>query len=280
MVAILGMEVYENMPAAAHKAAIAFGMVYIPVSLYTAINETGISFNQLSADGQSRIQYKKVRADNGREVSSADIVRGYQYEKDKYVVLTNDEIERMKSKRDKAITILHFCPLGSVPPIFFEKTYYIVPDGGDKAYALLLMAMREEQKIAIAKTVIGTKETLIALVPDENGLVAETLHYLEEIKPIPKPMTVPQISTQELDMAKMLIRSMDRAFDPALYHDTYRKRLMDAIQAKIQGQEIIAPGDEQAGNVIDLMEAMKEMLKQQGQSVPPPMPPVYTGARQ
>lgn len=268
------------MPAAAHKAAIAFGMVYIPVSLYTAINETGISFNQLSADGQSRIQYKKVRADNGREVSSADIVRGYQYEKDKYVVLTNDEIERMKSKRDKAITILHFCPLGSVPPIFFEKTYYIVPDGGDKAYALLLMAMREEQKIAIAKTVIGTKETLIALVPDENGLVAETLHYLEEIKPIPKPMTVPQISTQELDMAKMLIRSMDRAFDPALYHDTYRKRLMDAIQAKIQGQEIIAPGDEQAGNVIDLMEAMKEMLKQQSQSVPPPMPPVYTGARQ
>lgn len=268
------------MPAAAHKAAIAFGMVYIPVSLYTAISETGISFNQLSADGKSRIQYKKVRSDNGQEVSPGEIVRGYQYEKDRYVVLTNDEMERMKSKKDKAITILHFCPMDSVPSIFFEKTYYIVPDGGDKAYALLLTAMREEKTMAIAQAVIGTKETLIALVPNENGLMAETLHYLEEIKPVPKPVMVPQLSPQELDMAKMLIHSMERTFDPALYHDTYRQRLMEAIQAKIQGQEIIAPKNDQDGNVIDLMEAMKAMLAQQGLSVPPFTTPIYTGAQQ
>lgn len=268
------------MPAAAHKAAIAFGLVYIPVALYTAVSDTGISFNQLSADGKSRIQYKKVRVDNGQEVSANEIVKGYQYEKDKYVILTNDEIERMKSKKDKAISIIHFCPLESVPSIYFEKTYYVVPDGGDKAYALLLAAMREEQKMAIATTVIGTKETLIALLPTENGLMAETMHYLQEIKPIPKPVMMPQLSAQELTMAKTLIQAMDRAFDPAMYHDTYQKKLMDAIQAKIQGQEIAAPNEEQPG-VIDLMEAMKTMLAQQGQPMPPPaIPPVYTGAQQ
>ena len=280
--AILRREVHAKMPAAAHKAAIAFGMVYIPVSLYTAVSDSGISFNQLSADGKSRIQYKKVRADNGQEVSPGEIVKGFQYEKDKYVILTNDEIERMKSQKDKAITILHFCPLESVPAIFFEKTYYVVPEGGgDKAYALLLQAMREERKMAIAKTVIGTKETLVALLPEENGLMAETLHYLEEIKAVPKPLMAPQIAPQELDMAKMLVRTMDRAFEPAMYRDTYRERLMEAIQAKIQGQQIATPREEQNGNVTDLMDAMKAMLAQQGQQTPPPViPPVYSGMPQ
>lgn len=178
------------------------------------------------------------------------------------------------------MTILHFCPMDSVPPVFFEKTYYVVPDGGDKAYALLVTAMRAERKMTIAQAVIGTKETLIALTPKENGLAAETLHYLEEIKPVPKPLMMPQLSTQELDMARMLVRSMDKSFEPALYHDSYRERLMDAIQSKMQGQEIAVPKDEQSGSVIDLMEAMKAMLAQQGQPVPPPMPPVYAGARQ
>ena len=269
------------MPAAAHKAAIAFGMVYIPVSLYTSVSDSGISFNQLSADGKSRIQYKKVRADNGQEVAPGEIVKGFQYEKDKYVILTNDEIERMKSKKDKAITILHFCPPESVPPIFYEKTYYVVPDGGgDKAYALLLQAMRDEGKMAIATTVIGTKETLVALVPQEDGLMAETLHYLEEIRAMPKPLMAPQLSPQELDMAKMLVRSMDKAFEPTLYRDTYRERLLEAIQAKIRGQEVVAPNDEQPGNVTDLMDAMKAMLAQQGQVPPPVAPSIYTGAPQ
>lgn len=266
------------MPAAAHKGAIAFGMVYIPVSLFTATSDTGVSFNQLTGDGKSRIQYKKVRADDGREVAPAEIVRGYQYEKDKYVIISDDEIERLKTPQDKSIKILHFCPLGTVPSIFFEKTYYAVPDGSDKAYALLLAAMREEQRMAIATTVLGTKETLLALLPDENGMIVETLHYLEEIKAMPKPIMVPQLSPQEMDMAKLLIRSMDKAFEPALYEDTYRARLLSAIQAKIQGQEIVSPKDKATGNVIDLMEALQQSLAVQG--TPPPMPPVYTGIRQ
>ena len=270
------------MPTAAHKGAIAFGMIYIPVSLYTATSSTGISFNQLTADGKSRIQYRKVRADNGQEVSSSEIVKGYQYQKDKYVVITDDEIERLKTPKDKTITILHFCPMGSVPVVFFEKSYNVVPDGSDKAYALLLSAMQEENMMAIASTVLGTKETLVAIIPSENSLALETLYYLEEIKAVPKPVTVPQLSGQELEMAKMVIHSMVKEFDATQYHDTYRERMLSAIQAKIEGQQIVAPQqDEKPNNVVNMMEALQQMLAMQGQTMPPPVPSGYnTGVHQ
>ncbi len=134
--------------------------------------------------------------------------------------------------------------MDSVLSVFFEKTYYVVPDSGDKAYALLVTAIHKEQKMAIAQVIIESKEILIALTSNENGLAAETLHYLEEIKPVPKPLMMLQLSTQELDMARMLIRSIDRVFGPTLYHDSYRKHLMSAIQFTIQIQIIALPRDE------------------------------------
>lgn len=279
------------MPAAAHSGAIAFGMVYIPIKLYTAISEGGVRFNQLHAGSGSRIKYKKVREDTGEEVSAQEIVKGYEYEKGKYVVLTLDEIERMKTPRDKAITILHFAPRGSIDPLYYDKSYYAVPDGSDKAYGLLREAMQQQNVVAIAKTVLGTKETLLALSATNDGIMAETLHFYNEIKPMPKPMIAVQSTQAEQNMAQMLVQSMTQPFRPTAYHDEYEARVMEAIQQKINGREIVAAQSGQQNNVIDLMDALQRSLQQQGVTrqeqqpvpsfVPPvPQPPVFNGAQQ
>lgn len=280
------------MPAAAHSGAIAFGMVYIPVKLYTAVSEGGVRFNQLHAQSGSRIKYKKVREDTGEEVAQGDIVKGYEYEKGKYVVLTPDEIERMKTPKDKAITILHFTPRGSIDPLYYEKSYYTVPDGSDKAYGLLREAMLQQSVVAIAKTVLGTKETLLALSATSDGIMAETLYYYNEIKPMPKPMIAVQSTQAEQNMAKMLVQSMTQPFRPTAYHDEYEARVMEAIQRKINGQEVVSAQTGQQSNVIDLMDALQRSLQQQGmpaqreeqptQGFVPPVqqPPMFNGVQQ
>ena len=141
------------MPAAARKVAISFGMVYIPVSLYTAVQEKEISFNQLTTDGV-RIRQKKVREGTGTDVSTSDIVKGYEYAHGQYVIITDDELERIKSERNKAINILHFTTPESIPSVYFDKSYLVTPDGSDKAYELLRRVMIERGVIAIAKSVL------------------------------------------------------------------------------------------------------------------------------
>ena len=141
------------MPAAARRVAISFGMVYIPVSLYTAVQEKEISFNQLTTDGV-RIRQKKVREDTGTDVSTSDIVKGYEYAHGQYVIITDDELERIKSERNKAINILHFTTPESIPSVYFDKSYLVTPDGSDKAYELLRRVMIERGVIAIAKSVL------------------------------------------------------------------------------------------------------------------------------
>ena len=249
------------MPAAAHRGAIAFGMVHIPVSLYTAISTNSVSFNQLHRDSHARIRYKKVREDTGQEVAPEEIVKGYQYEPGRYIVLTENELELMKTEKDKAITILQFIKMGSIDPIYFEKTYYVTPDSGsDKAYALLLSAMEQENVAAIAKTVLGTKETLLAISPLRGCLVAVTLYYQEEVKPIPQAIGSYQISAAEMNMAKMLVQAMTGQFQPEQYHETYAQRLRDAIQQKISGGQFILPRQEEQGNVINLMDALQRSI--------------------
>lgn len=250
------------MPAAAHKGAIAFGLVYIPVSLYTAVSEGGVSFNQLHKDSMARIRYKKVRADTGEEVPPEQIVRGYQYERDRYVVLTDEEIEAVKTPKDKTITILHFAPNGSIDPIYYDKTYYAAPDGADKAYALLREAMERQNVVAVAKTVLGTRESLLCLSPGHEGIIVETLHYMSEIKSVPKAFVQPELTEAERSMAAALIQAMTGPFQPEQYRDEYEVRLRAAIEGKINGQEVAAAQPQQAGNVIDLMEALQRSLAQ------------------
>ena len=254
----------EFFMAVAHRGAISFGMVHIPVGLYTATQDVDIHFNQLCKKDGSRIKYKKICSGCGKEVGADGIVKGFEYEKGKYVTLTDDDFEKSKSEKDRSIHILHFTDLPNIRPIYFDKTYHAIPEqGGDKAFELLRRAMKEENKVAIAKTVMGTKEKLLTLIPTESGILIETLFFAEEVKEAPKSAVPSEIKDDELKMAKTLIGAMVKDFEPELYKDEYREKLIEIINAKIQGKEITTPKETIIG-VVDLMEALKQSLARVG----------------
>lgn len=247
--------------AVAHKGAISFGLVHIPVSLYRTTRDNDISFNQLCKQTKQRIHYKKYCPNCDKELKSDDIVKGYQYEKDKYVIMTKDELEAIKSEQDKTIHILQFTDLQDVDDIYYEKNYYAVPEtGGEKAYELLRQAMMSEHKVAIAKTVLGTKETLMALCPNEHGILMKTLFYKDEVVDMPKAFTQPKVVKSELTMAKQLINAMSETFDASLFHDEYQERLMQAIEEKINGNKIVAVKDKTTNDISNLMDALKQSV--------------------
>jgi len=246
----------------ARKSVITFGMVAIPIAMYLATQDNDIHFNQLHKDDNSRIRYMKTCAHCGKEIKAQDIVKGYEYDKEKYVVVTDDEIEKIKTEKEKSIQILHFAQLNQISPVYYEKTYQAVPElGGEKAFELLRASLMEEQKIAIGKTVMGTKDTLMAIIPRENGMLISTMFYADEIKELQKPYTSPSVSEQEMNMAKVLINSMDTPFDPEKYKDEYQEKLRELIDTKIAGREVVAAESEGKGKVIDLMEALKASIE-------------------
>ena len=249
--------------AVSHKGGIGFGLVYIPVALYTATQDNDIHFNQLHKEDHSRIRYKKTCAHCGKEVTSEDIIRGFEYDKDRYVVVDDKDFEKIKTEKDRTIQILHFTDLDSIQPIFYDKTYHTVPEtGGEKAFELLRTAMKEENKVAVAKTVMGNKETLLAIMPTEDGIRMETMFYADEIKELPKTYVKPEINESELSMAKTLIGSMVKPFEPDLYKDEYQERLRELIRQKIAGEEVVTTKAEEKSNVIDLMEALQKSIEQ------------------
>ena len=260
--------------AATMKGAISFGLLHVPVSLHTATQDNDIHFNQLCREDGSRVKYRKVCSKCGKEVSSEDIVKGFEIEPGRYVTLTEEDFEKAKVKKDKTIQILHFAALRDIRPIFFYKTYHAVPEaGGDKAYELLRKCMLEENAVAIAKGVIGQSEHLLALIPTETGILAETLYFNDEVKSMPKEPPKPELTEQELSMGKTIIGSMKEAFRPEKYHDEYRQRLWEIIQAKANNKEITATPEEQPTNVISMMDALQQMVEQaKGKDTPPKKP--------
>ena len=235
--------------AVSHKGAISFGLVHIPVALYTATQDNDIRFNQLCKSDNSRVRYKKICSGCGKEATSDEIIKGFEYEPGQYVVVTDEEFERIKTDKDRSLQILHFTDLSSIAPIYYDKTYHAVPEkGGEKAFALLREAMLQEGKVAIARTVMGTKETLLAILPTQEGLLAQTMFFADEIKEIPK----------------QLIGAMDKPFEPEIYHDEYQQRLKELIADKIAGKEIVAPKTQKQDNVISLMDALQQSVEQAG----------------
>jgi DNA end-binding protein Ku len=250
--------------AVAHRSVISFGLVAIPISMYTATQDNDIHFNQLHKDDNARIRYKKTCAHCGQEISAADIVKGYEYDKDQYVVVTDEDLEKIKTEKERSIQILHFAQLDQISPVYYEKTYQAVPEpGGEKAFELLRSALMAEQKVAIGKTVMGAKDTLMALIPRQEGLLIATMYYADDIKALQKTYAKPAVDDGELTMAKTLIGAMDTPFDPAAYRDEYQEKLRALIEDKIAGKEIVAAKEEGPGNVIDLMEALKASIEQQ-----------------
>lgn len=246
----------------ARKSVITFGMVAIPIAMYTATQDNDIHFNQLHKEDNSRVRYKKTCAHCGKEIKAEDIVKGFEYDEDKYVVVTDEEIEKIKTEKEKSIQILHFAQLNQISPVYYDKTYQAAPEpGGEKAFELLRAALMAEQKIAIGKAVVGTKDTLMAIIPREDGILISTMFYADDIKELQKPYTRPEVSEQELNMAKTLINSMDTPFDAAKYKDEYQIKLRSLIETKISGKEVVAAVPETTGKVIDLMEALKASVE-------------------
>lgn len=269
---------------AGRKGAIAFGLVYIPVELFTATQDDAVRFNQLAKDSMKRVRYVKTCPDCKRELEPADIVKGYQYEKGKYVVVDDAELDAIKTDADRAMKIVQFSDIDEVPPLYFEKPYQVVAQpGGEKALELLRRAMVDEGKIAIGTTVLGNSETPIALIPHDDDLVMMTLHYQSEVKDIPKALAHPDVADEELAMAKQLVESMTAPFDPGRFRNTYQEKLMQLIQDKIAGKEVVAESHEaQPANIINLMDALSASLKARegaGAGAEPKEPPTKKPAR-
>ena len=244
------------------KSAISFGLVYIPVTLSLVIRKSDIGFNMIHKKTNSRIKYLKTCVDcEGKAVSNDEIVKGYEYEDDKYVTFDEKDFEKLKTKQDKTITILQFANLADLDPMYYEKSYYVSPNKAEKAYELLVNAMKKENKVAIAKCVLGTKENLIALRVKDNTLIMSTLYYEEEVQANPTKAVDNLKQSEELRLATTIIKNMSKPFDAKDYKDEYHERLVKAIQSKINGKEVKRVISVSPPNVINLLDALKKTLE-------------------
>lgn len=249
------------------KGAISFGLVHVPVKMHAATEDKDIHFRQLHKECKMPIGYEKRCPHCDKEVKAEDIVKGYEYEKDKYVIINEDEIEAIKPESARTIKILDFVDLTDIDPIYFEKPYYLSPDmAGIGAYTLLMEAIKQTGKIGIAKISIRSKSNLAAIRVVDNCLCLETMHYPDEIRAINQVPNLPQvteINDKELEMAKLLVEQLSGTFEPSKYTDDYRIALYQLIESKISGEGIDvvnAPAPAKA-NVIDLMTALKASLE-------------------
>ena len=251
--------------AYSYKGAITFGLVYIPIVLFASIKNNDIGFNMLDKKTMSRVKYKKTCVDcDNREVKNEDIVKGYQYEKGKYVIFTDKDFEKIKTEKDKNITISQFVDLSQVDPIYFDRSFYVKPLGADKAFSVLLEAMEKENKAGIAKTVLGTKETLLLLRAKDGKMLASSLFFYDEVVKAPEEVKQ-KASKTEVELAINLINQMTKAFKPQEFKDEYNKKLKKAIKAKIAGNNIVAEKEKSApSKIINLMEALQKSLNLNG----------------
>ncbi|MCD7728291.1 MAG: Ku protein [Clostridia bacterium] len=248
--------------AYSYKGSISFGFVYIPVTLHSAVKENTIGFNMIDKKTMSRVRYKKTCEDcGGREVKQEDIVKGFEYDDGKYVIFEDKDFEKIKTKRDKNITIEQFVDLAEVDPVYFNKPYYVVPAGAQKAFSVLLSAMENLGKAAVAKTVLGTKETLILIRSKGGQMLLNTLYFYEDITNNPAKELTETDSAAEVEIAETIIKGMAGSFQPEKYRDEYRLKVKEAIERKIAGKEVVSPKESSGGNIIDLMDALKKSLE-------------------
>jgi len=246
--------------------AISFGLVTVPVKLYSAVNRKTVRFHQLSGKSGVRIAQKRVDPSTGDEVAYDDIVKGFELTPDRYVVVEPGELETLQPKKTKTIEIEDFVELSDIDPIYYDHPYYLAPGtGGAKPYRLLVEAMRETDRVAVARVVIRSKEALVALRPmDDHVLGMSTMLFPDEVV---DPDSIDEISAtgdvevtkRELDIAKQLVESLAGPFDPSKYHDTYRQDVLDLIERKAAGEEIaVQPAAEEEDEPVpDLMAALK-----------------------
>jgi DNA end-binding protein Ku len=255
------------MPRAIWSGAISFGLVNIPVKLVTAVSKKNVSFREIRRGDASRIRHRKVAAADGEEVSTDDIVKGYEIGPDRYVVIEPEELKALDPKTSRSIDIEDFVDLAAIDPIFFDSPYYLVPDRtAGKAYELLRRAMDETGKVGVARFVLRTKQYLAAIRPVDGALAISTMVYADEVIPVEQlelPEGEVEVNDKELAMATQLIESLSTEWEPAKYRDEYRQRVIDMIERKAEGEEIVSVPEEEreAGDVVDLMSALEASLQ-------------------
>jgi DNA end-binding protein Ku len=242
------------------KGAISFGLVTIPVAVYPATEEKTLRFNQLHDEDGGRIRYKRVCEKDGEEVTFEHIVKGYEVEKDRYVVLTDDDFDQVPVASSRAIDIVQFVDLEEIDPVLFKKSYYLIPEEtGAKAYALLREAMTQDGRVGIAKVSFRDKEHLAALRFKDDAFVLETMYWPDEVREADFGGVDVEVDVrdQELAMARQLIESLASEWSPEEFTDEYREALTRIVEAKLNGQEIEVVEAEPTATVVDLMEALK-----------------------
>ena len=244
------------------KGAVSFGLVSIPVKLYTATEEKDVSFHQVHRSDGGRIRYKRVCQTDGEEVAYSDIAKGYELPSGETVVITDDDLADLPLSTSRVVDVLSFVPLEQVDPIYFAKSYYLEPDKtATKPYVLLRDALEQADSVALVKVAIRTRETLATLRVRDGVLVLETMVWPDEVREPDFAFLDDdvQVRPQELAMAQSLIESMSADFDPTQYHDEYREALQEVIEAKVEGREVVEQPvqEEDTGSVVDLMAALR-----------------------
>jgi DNA end-binding protein Ku len=247
------------------KGYLTFGLLSLPVKLYSAARSETVSFNQLHKADNSRVKQVLYCQLEDKPIPRSEIVKGYEYEKDKYVVVEDEEIKKVAPKTAKTMEVLEFVQSAEVDPIFFESSYYLAPDeAGEKPYALLFEALNKTGCVGVAKIAMHNREHIVILRPGPHGILLHTMYYRDEIRQVEEFRTDRSlVKEKELELAMTLVQSLQASFEPEKYKDEYRENLKAMIQAKVEGKEVVetAPAVHKAP-VIDILEALKMSLAQ------------------
>jgi len=249
------------MPRSIWTGAISFGLVSVPVRMYTATESKELRFHFLDRRDGSPIGYDKVNKATGEHVEPDDIVRGFEVEKGRFVELTEEDVDRLDIELTHSIDICDFVSIDEIDPVYFRKAYYLLPqEGAEKPYRLLVKALEETRRVAVAKIVIRNKQHLACVRPVGKTLVLETMYYADEVRQ-PEDAPAPQVRSAEVEMAKTLIENLAASWDPQRYHDRFRSELLELLERKAEGEPLPEPQAERGGEVVDLMEALRQSVE-------------------
>jgi DNA end-binding protein Ku len=245
------------------KGHLTFGLVSLPVRLFTAARSESLSFNPLHKHDNSRIKQVIYCQTEDKPIPRDEIVKGYEYEKGKYVVVEDEDIKKVAPKTAKVMEIQEFVKADDVDPVYLESSYYMAPDeGGEKPYALLFEALKETKYYAVAKIAMHNREHIVIVRPGERGMVLHTMYYADEVRRTEEFRTdTSKVSEREMNLAKMLVESLAAEFEPEKYHDAYRTNLRKMIDAKVEGHKVVETPEAHIAPVIDIMEALKKSLE-------------------
>lgn len=244
------------------KGHLTFGLVSFPVKLFTAARSESISFNQLHKADNSRVKQVIFCQAEDKPIPRSEIVKGFEYEKDRYVVIEDEDIKKVAPKTAKVMEILEFVKAAEVDPVYFESSFYMAPDeAGERPYALLFDALKKSGYVGVAKIAMHNREHIVIFRPGLTGLLMHTMYYSDEVRKVEEFRTdTSLVNEKEEKLAMSLVEALAGPFEPDKYHDSYRDNLQKMIDAKVQGQEIVAPPQPEESKVVDIMEALKKSL--------------------